>query len=393
MPRPPHKGLADGRRISTVASTIERSTPKTRLLGLGTAVPGPAVPQPIIASFLSRVARAQPEAPARLPRYIDVLASRSGIETRHSVLSDYVATDPEAFEFYPKNWALDPFPTTAQRMTVYREASVDLARSAGARALEDARVRPEDITHLVLTTCTGFFAPGPDVALQQSLGLSPDVQRMQIGFMGCYAGLNGLRAADQIVRSDPEAKVLQVSVELCTLHYQRTPTVEVMVPNILFADGAGAAVYAADGGGSEGLATVTATRSTIAPDTQGQMAWEVGDHGFVMTLDDAVPGTLEAQVGPFVDALARAGDTSRAETAGWAVHPGGRRIVEAVASGLNLDDDGVAPAFDVLRTVGNLSSATIFFVLDRALRRTEAGPVMALGFGPGLTMEGAALMR
>ena len=355
----------------------------TELWGLGSALPAHRVTQGETALFFSRVARSQPGCPPKFHRYAAALARRSGICSRHSVLGDYVLRDPEGFTFFPKNWALEPFPTTAARMAQYEIHSVDLAEQAARVAVADAAVDPSRITHLVMTTCTGFFAPGPDVALTERLGLPRHVKRAQVGFMGCYAGVNGIRLADQIVRGEPSACVLLVAVELCSLHFQRTPNFETLVPNLLFADGASAAVF---GRGGAPRARVVATRSELSPDSSSLMGWKVGDHGFVMNLSDRVPRCLGTAVPPFVRALRPQGDIS-----GWAVHPGGKRILEAVGDALQLDEDALDASFGVLRDAGNLSSATILFVLERQLAKGRAGLHVALAFGPGLTMEGVAL--
>jgi predicted naringenin-chalcone synthase len=339
---------------------------------------------------MRNVAAAQPTTGNGFLRRIDSIAEGSGIVTRYSVLPDYVAEDPNGFELYPSNWSLDPFPTTASRMEMYRRESVPLAKDAAARALASAAIDPREITHLVLSTCTGFFAPGPDVELAVALGLSPRIQRTLIGFMGCYAGINAIRTADQIVRADPSATVLHVSVELCSLHFQREPTMKMLIANSLFGDGAAAAVYRASG---DGLATIRGTASRVEAESLDRMRWEIGDHGFVMHLSADIPAHLERGVEGFVRELLDASRvTDRESIVGYAVHPGGRRILEAVARGLGQPAEIAASAFEVLREFGNMSSATILFVLERELARVgRPGHVLALGFGPGLTIEGVTL--
>lgn len=350
----------------------------TSLLGLGVALPGPAIPQTRVVEFLAKVADAEDSA----DRFGDVvrrIGARTGIERRHSVLSDFDADTPDRFAFFPQNWGLEPFPTTAARMAAYEREAPPLAERAVREALTDAHVAPKDVSHLVLTTCTGFFAPGPDVQLCRMLGLRPDVQRTIIGFMGCYAGFNGIRTAHQIVQSDPSAVVLVVSVELCTLHLQKTRDLATAVSNVLFADGAAAAVFGS--AHRAGRPTLRATRSEVAHDTQGEMSWRIGDHGFIMHLAPSVPEHLRAKAVGFVDRLTR----GRAEHTRFAVHPGGRKILDVISDELG---SSIEESYGVLRDHGNMSSASIFFVLQRMLRRPE--PFVALGFGPGLTMEGLA---
>lgn len=375
------------------AARNRSKTPATSLYGIGTAVGAHRLGQDRALAFASRVAEADAGDPAlegTLDR-LDRIYKASGIDSRHSVLADFCRDDAADFAFFPKNWGLEPFPGTAARMRAYEAASVALAESAARRALEGAGVAPGEVTHLILTTCTGFFAPGPDILLMGRLGLSPGVKRTLIGFMGCYAGFNGLRAADDIVRAWPDAVVLQVSVELCSLHFQKGAAPDFQLANALFSDGAGAAVYAARASRDGGLGDLAATQCRVSPDSLAQMSWRIGDCGFEMRLDRRIPASLREAAAPFVSRLLETADLQRSEVAGWAVHPGGRRIVEGVQESLSLEDAEVAASLEVLRGFGNMSSATIFFVLERALARSR-GPVAALGFGPGLTMEGAVLV-
>lgn len=366
--------------------------PLARLYGLGTALPPHAASQGDIQTFMSRVLQASggDKASSGAP-FLERLYASSGIKKRHSVLPDYSAESPEDFTFFPKNWALEPFPSTARRMEAFEVWSVDLAERAARAALKRTGFAPAEVTHLVLTTCTGFFAPGPDLALVERLGLRPDVQRSLLGFMGCYAGFSAMRLAGDIVAADPGAVVLTLSVELCTLHFQKRPTPEFQVANSLFADGAGAALFAAPGARPGGLGDLALCRGSLAPGSRDQMSWRIGDTGFEMSLDRRVPRTIERHAPAFVsDLLARAG-LSRAEASRWAPHPGGKGIVTALTECLRLEEGQTESALGVLGDCGNMSSATIFFVLEREFAR-GGGPMVALGFGPGLTMEGAVFV-
>ncbi|TPW19502.1 MAG: chalcone synthase [Elusimicrobia bacterium] len=363
--------------------------PAARLYGLGTAAPSHAAKQVEIHRFMSRVLGASGEMGAL--KLLERLYESSGIERRHSVLPDYSMTEPSSFEFYPQNWALEPFPGTARRMEVFEASSVALAERAARSALAQGGFSAGDVTHLVLTTCTGLFAPGPDILLIGRLGLKPDVQRTLLGFMGCYAGLTAMKLAGDLVASQPAAVVLVDSVELCTLHFQKRPTPDFLVANSLFADGAGSAVFAAPGARPGGLGDLAAAFGRVAPESREQMSWRVGDTGFEMRLDRAVPKTLERHAPAFVaDLLTRAG-LSREDSPRWAPHPGGKGIVSALAECLRLDAGQTASARGVLSGFGNMSSATIFFVLAAEFAR-GGGPLVALGFGPGLTMEGAVFV-
>lgn len=277
-------------------------------------------------------------------------------------------------------------------MEAYEREAPPLAEAASRAALARSGFTAREVTHLVFTTCTGFFAPGPDLLLIAGLGLRADVSRAQVGFMGCYAGFNAMKLAAAFVAADSGAVVLVVSVELCSLHFQKRLQPEFLVANSLFADGAAAALFAAPGARPGGLADLAATHGRMAPDSLDQMSWRIGDTGFEMTLDRRVPCTIRTHAPAFVAELSARAGLAREEIRRWAPHPGGRRIVSALAEALGLDDDATSSSRGVLADCGNMSSATIFFVLEREFARGGTGPLAALGFGPGLTMEGALFL-
>jgi predicted naringenin-chalcone synthase len=367
---------------------------KARLYGLGTALPAHRLSQTAARRFMSALAAATLKGRRRelTLDFISRIYASSGIKKRHSVLADYGKTSPEDFKFYPANRTLEPFPDTQARMEVFERCSVDLAEKACRKALRESGARPDEITHLVFTTCTGLFAPGPDILLIGRLGLRPQVHRAVLGFMGCYAGFNGLRMAGQILGAEPEAVVLQVCVELCTLHFQKKALPDFLVANSLFGDGAAAAVYARPGRFKAGLADLAATYSRVEKDSLEHMSWRIGPTGFEMRLDREVPAKLRAAAPGFVEELLDRAGLKPGEN-DWAIHPGGRKIVDEIQSALGLTGSQTRSSREVLSACGNMSSGTIFFVLDRELRRRSRRPVAALGFGPGLTMEGAVLTR
>lgn len=367
---------------------------RARLYGLGTALPPHRLGQPAAKRFMSSLAEATLKGRRRAFTldFLKKIYTSSGIKKRHSVLSDYGKTSPADFEFYPANRTLEPFPTTEARMKVFEQWSVELAEQACRKALRESGAKPAEITHLVFTTCTGLFAPGPDILLIGRLGLGSQVHRAVLGFMGCYAGFNGLRMAGQILGAEPEAVVLQVCVELCTLHFQKKALPDFIVANSLFGDGAAAAVYARPGRFKGGLADLSATYSRVEKDSLEHMSWRIGPTGFEMRLDREIPAKLKAAAPGFVTELLGRAGLKRGEN-DWAIHPGGRKIVDEIQSALGLSDGQTRSSREVLSACGNMSSGTIFFVLDRELRRRSRRPVAALGFGPGLTMEGAVLTR
>lgn len=359
---------------------------------IGTAVPRYRAPQAQVQGFMTQVARAQGGSTRDVEGVLGRVYRRSGIEWRSSVLSDYTG-GPEGFTFYPNNWRLQPFPGTAARMQVYQREAPGLALQAVQACLRGAPQiarRRSSITHLIVASCTGMFAPGLDVLLVQELGLRPEVQRQMIGFMGCYAAFNAVRAARAVCQAEADAVVLVVCVELCSLHFQRELTMDNIVANCLFSDGAAALLLTGAGHDSAGgrLMILDSYTRLADPGTAGQMTWDVTDTGFQMRLGAEVPESLRQAVGPFVDELLRRSGLSRRDPALWAVHPGGRRILEVVQAELGLPGGAMDASYAVLAQHGNMSSPTVLFVLERCLEGQPAGGLgVALGFGPGLTLE------
>lgn len=301
------------------------------------------------------------------------MVARGGIDHRWSVLSEAEGRlDPGSF------YNAGASPGTAERMRRYGEAAPDLAMQA-IRDLPDL----EGITHFVLASCTGFMAPGLDQVIARKLGLSPMVERSVIGFMGCYAGITALRSAAHLVRSDPSAKVLVLSVELCTLHMQHTGNIEALLAMSQFADGAAAAIVSGTGAGlalGQGL-------SMTLEESHELITWNITDTGFAMHLSGAVPARFGDALGdPALRAqIAGGGDLGAID--GWAVHPGGRSVLDAVERGLDLAPDKLAASRNILQSYGNMSSATVMFVL-REFLLTRPATGIALAFGPGLALEG-----
>lgn len=368
------------------------------LRSLQTVVPDTVLHQ----SEVRDVFAAQPDLSRLARRIVTASFDGSGIDTRRTVLDELTlaATDAEPVFFDHATGELLS-PATGVRNDVYvREAGRLFVAAARAALDADPEVGPADITHVVTVSCTGFHAPGPEYGIVRALGLSDSVQRYHLGFMGCYASMPALRAASQFCAADPDAVVLVVSVELCTLHLRSSEDPDVIVASSLFADGAAAGIVTARPSAGPGL-RLDRFHTAIAPQGEKDMAWTIGDHGFEMTLSTAVPqiigetivdalhplyaGELEA---PFEDG--RIGEEIRH----WAIHPGGRSILDRVQDRLGLSDLQLHPARETLRTHGNMSSATILFVLQRILEEEGARDgdrVSAMAFGPGLTAESALM--
>ena len=270
-------------------------------------------------------------------------------------------------------------PPTSARMALYTDAAPALAMEAIGKL--GARFDPSRITHLIVASCTGFVAPGIDQILAAKLGLRSDVERLLIGFMGCYAAVTALRSARHIVRSEPDARILVVTVELSTLHLQDERQIEPLLAMLQFGDGAAAAIVSAE---PEGMAIGQGFTATL-PDSDTLIRWDVGDRGFAMHLSGEVPGRIGAAL---AEPAMRDALTAGANIRHWAIHAGGRSILDAVEHGLGLSADALADSRAVLRGSGNMSSATLMFVLARLLKKGVEGPGVALAFGPGLAAEG-----
>lgn len=368
----------------------------TVLDAIATGTPSLRKSQSDAADFMTQIERLPDPLRNRLP----AIYRGSAIDARHSCVADYGKDDPDDFTFFPPNWSLDPAPSTRDRNEQYREAAIPLAEDVGRRAMEDAQALPKDITHVIAVSCTGFFAPGLDVELVKRLGLPPTTQRTVVGFMGCYAAFNALRVAHSFCQSQPDARVLIVCVELCTLHFQIDDTLESVIVNSLFADGAAAAVLSrrapAD---ARGRYAYVDGRCQMDDDSMEAMTWAIGDTGFEMGLSSRVPDVIAEHLPGYVDALLAPHDLAKPDIDFWAIHPGGRRIVEAAADALNLPEGATRDSLAVLRQYGNMSSPTVLFVLQRILDRAAAAngqaPAhgVAMAFGPGLTLEGALFQR
>jgi predicted naringenin-chalcone synthase len=285
-------------------------------------------------------------------------------------------------------------PTTGQRNLIYQQTYPALARDAVQGVFDRAPwITSHDITHLITVSCTGFCNPGPDLFLAHAFGLNPSVERYHLGFMGCYAAFPALRMADQFCRANPHAVVLVMCLELCSLHLQIKPTPDSLLANALFADGAGAVLVSARKlpEGKRGLRLEHfATR--LIPDSDGDMAWTIGDRGFDMTLSSYVPRLLGLHARQLLAEVVAASPATMEEISGWAVHPGGKAILSALETQMGWSSDAglLALSHRVLRDYGNMSSATILFVLKAALEESglpDDAPLGALAFGPGLTVE------
>lgn len=361
------------------------------LAAIGTAVPPHRLAQPVIAGFMARAL----ELDAAGTRKLRALYRASGIDYRYTVLPDY-GREAGDFEFFPNTPGLEPFPRVAPRLAAYRREALPLAVAAAQEALAQAPgVAADSLTHLITVSCTGMYAPGLDIELVQALALAPSVRRTCVNFMGCYAAVNALRLADEMVRANPAARVLVVSVELCTLHFQKSHEPDHLVSNALFGDGAAAGLVLGTPLPGRPALALQAFHCGLEPAGLADMAWHIGDFGFEMTLSGYVPALIERGIGALVARLLHELPVRAEDIRHFALHPGGRKILEAIEKALGLTAHDNRHAYQVLREYGNMSSATVLFVLRELLAAAtpaDAGaPVLSCAFGPGLTLEAMLL--
>jgi alpha-pyrone synthase len=307
------------------------------------------------------------------------MAERADIDERWSVLcpepGEPCIGDIEGF------YRAGQFPGTTARMARYETDAPKLADAV----LADLALSADEIagiTHLVVASCTGFVAPGLDHAIAARLGLAERVERTIVGFMGCQAAITALKLAWHMVRSVPAAKVLVVNLELCTLHLQQCPNLDQLLCFLLFADGASAGLVSAEPTGMR----LDGFHAAVIADSRDQITWRIGEQGFDMTLSGMVPVTLARALPARMDAILAGADPADVEL--WAVHPGGRTILDAVQHGLSLPQGALATSREILRRFGNMSSPTIMFVLRAMLDHAIPGRTgCAMAFGPGLSAE------
>ncbi len=358
---------------------------------IATRVPRAAYSQPFARDFLRDCA---PD--ARTKRLIQAVYDRSGIATRHSVVEDFLeGADPVLFKRNAEGGIIPP--TTGARNKVYSREARELAVTLARQVIDEASEFPkEEITHIIYASCTGFSNPGPDYNIIRELGLNQGVERYTLGFMGCYAAFPALRMAAQFCEANPRAVVLVMCLELCSLHLQFNQKTDSILANSLFADGAAAAIVSA----RPPAPTTPAFRigrfsSALMPSGEDDMAWEIGEEGFNIVLSSYVPGIIGTNIGALLEGVLRESGLDVSDVEEWAVHPGGRAILDKVESSLGLSASALEASRKILRDYGNMSSATVLFVLKELLERPESGhgTTCAVAFGPGLTVEAALLER
>ena len=355
---------------------------KSSITAIGTAVPQHKFTQSEAAELIAERLHLIP-AKKRLLRFI---YNATGIESRHSVLSDMGHLSNSRSDIS------SPDLTTAGRMALYKEHALPLAVSAIKQCMEQSDATFADITHVITVSCTGMYAPGLDIEIVQQLKLRTGAKRTAINFMGCYGAFNALKVADDACRANKDAVVLVVSVELCSLHFQNDDDLDHLVSNAIFADGAAAALIQPMAENRKSL-SIEAFNCDLLPQTSEDMAWHIGDSGFDIVLKSYVPEVIESGIAEFMEKLLR--QEAITDVNHYAIHPGGMKILQACETALNITKDKNKHAYHVMREYGNMSSATILFVLKELMAnltvKNHQETVFSCAFGPGLTLESMLL--
>ncbi len=372
------------------------------LRSLETAVP----PTVLIQSEARDVFAAQPGLTRLGARLVATCFDSAAIDTRYTAVEELTKDSrAENPQFFDPATGLLLSPSTKVRNDIFATEATKLFVEAAQKALDACPgIDLLDITHLITVSCTGFFNPGPDYKIVRALGLNPAVQRYHLGFMGCYAAFPALRAAKSFCEADPDAVVLVVCAELCSLHVRTSNDPDTIMGSALFADGAAAAIVTArEMPGVASLLRLDHFETVLTPVGEDSMAWNIGDQGFEMVLGNYVPHIIDDHIIGALEPLLSRDATLLGlpyrEIRHWAIHPGGRSILDRVQSRLDLTDEQLVPARETLRNFGNMSSATVLFVLKHILDLPAGGSetgderICSMAFGPGLTVETALFTK
>ncbi|HEY9048291.1 MAG TPA: type III polyketide synthase [Ohtaekwangia sp.] len=360
------------------------------ITAIGTANPPHRFSQQTIARFMEKTMNLN----TTESRKLHTIFRASGIEYRYTVLEDYGKDD--SFTFYPNTPGQEPFPSTEKRLRAFREHALGVSVAAVKdlkTSISPSAFQAQEITHLIVVCCTGMYAPGLDIELVQELGLPSTIQRTSITFMGCYAAFNGLKVADAFCKADKNAKVLIVCTELCSLHFQREATDDNLLANALFADGSAAILVEAKP--TMRSLKIEAFHSDLAPEGKQDMAWSIGDLGFEMKLSTYVPDIIRKGIRNLTNLLLQRANANGNGIRHFAIHPGGKKILEAIQQELGISEEQNIHAYTVLKNFGNMSSPTVLFVLNEVFKKLSIANqderILSFAFGPGLTLESMLL--
>jgi len=347
---------------------------------IGTATPKHEIRQEDVLEFMIKAHGLNKEEAHKLM----LLYKATGIKKRNSVIPDY--QKGASYDFYPNTQDLEPFPSTKTRQQLFKQEALDLSEAAVKDCINKDTFKK--ITHLITVSCTGLYAPGLDIDLIFRLGLNSDVKRTAVNFMGCYAAFNAVKLGDSIVKSDQDAKVLIVCTELCTIHFQKDNNEDNLLANALFADGSAAILMSSEPGSGIAL-NPKVFNCELLPNGIDEMAWGVGDFGFEMKLTAYVPDIIQQGIAELLS-KGNVGNKSR-KADYYAIHPGGKRILQVIEQELGLTREDNKYAYEILANYGNMSSCTVLFVLKAIWEDLTEGDkdkkIVSFAFGPGLTLE------
>lgn len=354
---------------------------------IGTSVPENRIKQSEIGDFMVRHLDLNDDQ----AKTLQLLYRASGIQYRHSVINDY-GKHFKDFEFYPKDDTLEPFPRVGARMNLYKKEAITLCKKAIWDCVTPTEL--QSVSHLITVSCTGMYAPGIDIELIEQLNLPTDIRRTAINFMGCYASFNALKVADHILQSDSKNKVLIVAVELCSIHLLKKSDEDSLLSNTLFGDGA-AAVFLESTPSKSPALEMCAFYADIDTSGKEAMAWHINDFGFEMKLSKEVPDVIQRGIKGLTDKLLSQLKLEITQIDHFAIHPGGKRILQVIEKTLNIPGESNAAAYHILKNYGNMSSPTVLFVLKQLMSKfsesNKGQKILSFAFGPGLTMESMLL--
>ena len=352
------------------------------IISIGTAVPKHSFNQKEVIPMMQKLYQLD----AKEGRKLAFMYRQSEIETRYTVLEDYTQKDESLWNFISSDIDV-PLPNLDERMKIYNREALPLSILAINDCLKD-KLSPKDITHIITVSCTGMSAPGLDLQIAEAMDMKPEIFRTSVNFMGCYGAVHALKLAKLICYSTPNSNVLIVATEFCSIHFQKEYTPDSLSSTILFSDGS-AAVLISNSIQSEKKLVLSDFYSKVAYRGKKDMAWELSHRGFIITLSSYIPDLIKQDIAALVEEATQHSGLSTKDITHWCIHPGGKKILNAIQKQLHLADDDMRFSKDILSRFGNMSSPTVLFVLKEILDNLDDAPANIFGtaFGPGLTME------
>ncbi|MEP7142430.1 MAG: type III polyketide synthase [Ferruginibacter sp.] len=358
----------------------------SKIVSIATGVPSYKHQQDNICSFADTIYCAN----SVESRKMKFLYRHSGITTRYSVIPDYSVKECDR-QFYERTSDLEPFPNLEQRMKCYADNAAMLSVETINRCI-DGKIKKSDITHLITVSCTGMSAPGLDLEIMEAMDLQSNISRTSINFMGCYAAIHALKIADAICNNSKASNVMIVCTELCTLHFQKENSIDNITSTLLFADGCAAALVQHNESAHKGL-IIKNFYSAVEFKGKKDMSWKLSSKGFLMTLSGYVPDLVKKDFNALVENALENASLGKTNISHWCIHPGGKKILEAIQKSAALTKAHLQYSYDILNDYGNMSSPTVLFVLEKIMQELQNDPlqkeavIFGAAFGPGLTME------